>query len=136
MGVDQLVSSSVDRETDVDWSGSKNSLSNGNQATVGIGHLADQSTLEIEKAKLSKPDGQATSSSINLIIATLDNSGGFTSRTTIISGDGSTVFDDETGTPLASWQNTTGSGQTVAVLIDNGSGSSEDVYGEAKGAVT
>lgn len=127
-------SGSYDRQTDFDHSGSKNSLSNGDQAIVGITNLDSSETLEIRQAALLKPDGQASSSSVDLKIVTLDNAGGKTDQTTLVAGDGSTVSDDVEGSPVGSFS--PGSNDTtVAVLVDNQSGSAEDVYGEAKGEI-
>jgi len=82
---------------------------------------------------LMQPDGTASSTSVDLELVTLDNAGSFTSRSVLIAGDGSTVYDDQTGSPLGSYS--PGSTTTVAVLVDNQSGSAEGVYAEAKGEV-
>lgn len=124
-----------DRTADVDASGSRNGLAAGNQAVVVIDALADGETLEIVKGSLTSPVGAAVPTGVNLIIATLDGTGGFTSQTTLIAGDGATVFADETGNPLGSYTNASGASQTVAVLVDNTTTAAEDVYGAAKGEV-
>jgi hypothetical protein len=54
--------------------------------------------------------------------------------TTVLSGDGSTVYADERGEPHTSYTNSTGASQIVMVAIDNGdynsgSGSSEQAFG-------
>jgi hypothetical protein len=64
---------------------------------------------------------------------TLDGSGGGTDRETILNGDGSMRV-GLTQTPLASWENTTGTDVTVAVVLDNGhfaggTGSAEELFG-------
>ena len=122
-----------DQTVDFDHSGSKTSLSTGNQALVGVAEVDASETLEIYKAQLMKPDGTASSTSVDLELVTLDNAGSFTSRSVLIAGDGSTVYDDQTGSPLGSYS--PGSTTTVAVLVDNQSGSAEGVYAEAKGEV-
>lgn len=83
-------------------------------------HLANNETLYIDLATLIKTDGQPAPSELDMVIATLNNTGGATKQTTIVSGDGSTVYDKETGDPLASYQNTSGAGQSVMVGVDNG----------------
>lgn len=108
----------------------------GDAANIYTTHLADGETLEVTEAALLQSDGEASPSGLNLVIATLDNAGNGTLQTTIISGDGSTVHDDETGSPLASYANTSGGGQTVMIAMDNGhfgtgSGSSADMFARA-----
>lgn len=100
---------------------------------IAIDHLADQETLTVEKAVFLLADGQPSPSGLDLVILTLDNSGGSTQQTTILAGDDTSVFDDETGSPLSSYQNTSGSGQTVAIAVDNTTGSSKTVYVRVQG---
>lgn len=108
-------------------------VSDTNQGVLVIDHLADGETVEVYKAVLLNADGTAVATGVDLELVTLDNSGGFTSQTTLISGDGSTVFDDETGSPLGSYSNSSGGGQTIAVLVDNGSGSAVDIMAAVEG---
>jgi len=120
---------------DVIEQGESGTVAAGNSGVVARTHLADQETIEIQRAVLTLIDAQPAPTGLNLTIITENNSGGATAQTTILSGDGSTVYDKETGSPLASYQNTSGSGRTVAVVIDNGdfgggTGSSQDVYGD------
>jgi len=96
------------------------------------GRAADGETVEVDQATFVMSDGTAVPSGCDAIIATLDNAGGGTSRSTILSGDGSTIYDDETGNPLDSWTNDTGAAITVAIGVDNGhwnagSGADQDV---------
>jgi len=84
------------------------------------GNAADGETVHIDQATFVMSDGTAVPSGCDAIIATLDNAGGGTSQTTILSGDGSTIYDDEIGNPLASYTNTSGAAQTVAIGVDNG----------------
>jgi len=109
------------------------SVSDTNQGILVIDHLADGETVEVYKAVLTLADGQAAPSGLDLNLVTLDNAGAFTSRATLISGDGSTVFDDETGSPLASYTNSSGGGQTVGVLADNATGNTQDIMTVAVG---
>lgn len=109
----------------------------GEQGTLIFDSLADGETLEISKAIFTLDDGTAVPTGFNLIIATLDNAGGYTSRTTIYSGDGATVWDGDPansiGDPLASYTNSTGSRSTVAVLADNTTAGSLSVMAKATG---
>jgi len=109
----------------------------GEQGTLIFDSLADGETLNITKAIFTLDDGTPVPSSMNLIIASLDNSGNYTSQTTIYSGDGATVWDGDpansVGDPLASWTNGTGSRTTVAVLADNQTAGSLSIMAKATG---
>lgn len=107
--------------------------------TVYITQVPDTETLSVTRAGLVLDDGQAAPTDLDLAIVTMDNAGGLTKQTTVIDGDG-TVQANATGTPLASYENTSGGAQTVAVVVDNGqfnagSGSSQDVAVDVKGEV-
>jgi len=96
--------------------------------------VPDGQTLYVTQASHTVADGTAAPNGYDLVIATLDGSGGGTKRTDVLTGDGATISDDETGSPLASWTNNTGSEQTTAILMDNGqfsSGASDEVDGYA-----
>jgi hypothetical protein len=109
------------------------SVSAGNQGVLIVDHLSDQETADVYKSALVNADGSPVASGVDLELVTMDNAGSFTVRSTLISGDGSTVFDDETGSPLGSYTNTSGSGQTIAVLVDNGSSNAQDVVAAVEG---
>lgn len=103
----------------------------GQAVPIGTFGLADGETLAVTQAMLTK-DGFNTAcvSGVDLII----RAGGSATTTTILSGDGATLFDDETGSPLASYTNTTGAAETVMIALDNGqyntgSGSDVSAYG-------
>lgn len=109
----------------------------GSAGVVGKTHLNDGETLNILRAALLLADGQPAPSGVDLTIITEDNTGAATSRTIVLSGDGSTVYDKETGSPLASYTNSSGGGQTIAIVVDNGkfntgSGSSQDIFADFK----
>lgn len=111
-------------------------VDSGDAANIFTTDLNDGETLEITEAALLLSDGQPAPSGVDLTIATLDNAGGGTNRQSILQGDGTTVFDDEEGAPLASYTNTSGSNQTVMIAVDNGhfntgSGSAQDVHARA-----
>jgi hypothetical protein len=91
----------------------------GNVGVIWFTSLADQETAEVYQAGLLLDDLQPAPSGLDLVLYTGDNGGTAALQTTIISGDG-TVQDDVTGSPIASYQNTTGGAQTVAVGVDNG----------------
>lgn len=98
----------------------------GNSVVLVTAELADGETFYVTQGHLSQ-DGWNTpaASGVDLIVAA-DGSG---KQATVFSGDGST-FHEGNGEPLASYTNTTGSPQQVAVLIDNGefgTGAGEDV---------
>jgi len=110
-------------------------VANGEQGTLIFDHLETDETLEIYKGVFTLADGSPVPTDLNLIIATLDNSGGFTNWGTIFAGDGATIWDGDPsnsiGDPLASF--TASSATTVAVLANNQSGASEDIMAKVTG---
>jgi len=78
--------------------------------------LADGDTLNITQAHLSN-DGftTAVADGVNLSIVTETGN-----VETILSGDGSTLYADETGRPHTAYGNSTGSSEVVMVALDNG----------------
>jgi len=123
-----------DRTTDFDVAQGQDGLAAGDQLIVGETELADGATLELVTARLSGGAGQPPASSVTLDLVTFDGSGGYTSQTELFAGDGSTVF-DASGSPLASYSNSSGGAQQVGVLVDNGNSSAQDVYAAAKGVI-
>lgn len=109
------------------------SISSGNQGILIIDHLADGETATLYKAALTNADGTAAPTGCDLELVTMDNAGGFTSQDVVISGDGATVFDDETGNPLSTYTNTSGGGQTIAVIVDNQSGGAVTIMASCEG---
>lgn len=110
----------------------------GDAANLYVEEIADGARMEITTASLVNVDGTAVPSGCDLVIATLDNNGGGAVQTTILSGDGTTVYDEVNGSPYASYTNTSGSPQTIMVAVDNGqfnqgSGSQVEVHGNIKG---
>lgn len=125
-----------DQEFNTDESGS---VAAGNSGVAYVTQVADTATLEVIQAGLILADGQPAPTDLDLVIATLDNAGTATKQTTVIAGDG-TVQSDVTGAPVASYQNTSGGEQTVALLVDNGNfnagtGASQDIFTTAHGQV-
>jgi len=112
----------------------------GDFTVLFIGNVADGETVHIDQATFVMSDGTAIPSGCDAIIATLDNAGGGTSRVTVLSGDGATIYDDQTGNPLASWTNNTGAAITVAIGVDNGmwnagTGADQDVQLSVVGVI-
>jgi len=108
-------------------------VSDTNQGILVIDNLADGETVEVYKAALTLADGQAAPTNLNLELVTLDNAGNYTPQTTLITGDGSTVYDDETGDPLGTYTNGTGSAQSIGVVVDNGTGFAQDIMAVVEG---
>jgi hypothetical protein len=111
----------------------------GNIGIIWFTNIADQSTIEIYQAGLLLDTLEPAPSGLDLTIFTGDNAGNATTRQVVITGDGS-VKDDQTGDPLASWQNTTGAAITVALGVDNGNfntgtGSSQDIAATFAGQI-
>jgi hypothetical protein len=108
-------------------------VANGDQGILTVDELQDGESVSVFKAALTTDTIQAIPSGVDLELVTFDNAGSFTSRATLISGDGSTVYDRVTGNPLASYENTSGGEQSIGVIVDNGSGSSQDVVAKIEG---
>lgn len=94
-------------------------INSGKAATVTQTELADGERLRIYKAGFNRPGGQAAPSGLDLIVASFDSSGA-ARETTILSGDGATVYSKETGTPLVDYQNNSGETQHIEIMVDNG----------------
>lgn len=108
-------------------------VSAGDVSSFLITSLANGETLDIDLATFILSDGQAVPSNIDLVIAILDNTGSGTSQVTILNGNGSSVYDKQTGSPLATYTNDSGSSQTVMIGVDNGhwntgSGGNHDTF--------
>jgi len=93
-------------------------ISSGDAGIIYVDLLKENESLDIQQAYLVSADGSPAPSGLDLIIATLDNTGGGTKQVEIITGDGSLKIDETTG--LGEYTNTSGGPQTVGVLIDNG----------------
>lgn len=105
------------------------------QGILVVDNLADGETLRIQKAVLTTATVEAVPTGVDLELVTFDNAGGFTSQATLATGDGSTVYDRVTGSPLASYQNVSGSAQSVGVIVDNGSGGAVEVMADVRGDI-
>lgn len=92
--------------------------------------LKDGESLNLYQVTFTAPDGSPAPSGLYLVFITLDGSGGSTLQSNMISGDGTTLHVDKTGTPFFSYTNTSGSVQQVGYAVDNGqynSGAGQDV---------
>jgi len=126
----------VAEQFNTDETGTVNS---GNSGVVYSHQVPDGSAFEVYRAGLLLADGQPAPSDLDLALVTLDNAGAAAIETTIITGDG-TVQGSVTGSPLASYANTSGNEETVAVVVDNGNfnagtGSNQDIMADAQGEV-
>lgn len=82
--------------------------------------LDDGETLFVTQAHLSN-DGFTTPVVSGVDLSIVSETGNVT---TILSGDGSTLYADESGRPYESYTNTTGSSEVVVVVLDNGDNNS------------
>lgn len=100
--------------------------------------LRPNEILEINQAYLVDADGTPAPSDLNLVIATLDGTGGGALQTELLSGDGSTTFYDVEDP--GEYTNNTSNSQSVAILVNNGhfgtgTGSTETIAAGAVGTV-
>lgn len=105
----------------------------GDQGVLTVDSIADGAKVEVFKAALTSESITAIPSGVDLKLVSFDNAGGFTTRSTLLSGDGTTVHDRVTGNPLAVFENGTGSRVSVGVIVDNQSGSSQSVVAKIEG---
>jgi len=110
-------------------------IADGDDGILEVSSLPDGQTVAVYAATLVTAGVQAVPSGVNMSLVTFDNAGGKTVQSSLITGDGSTVFDLKTGMPLGSYTNTSGSPQSVGVVVPNGSGSSVDVLASIEGEV-
>lgn len=104
--------------------------------TVHIEGIDDGETAYIDKAVCTTGAGQPLPSGVDLVLVVFDNSGSYTVEDTLISGDGNTIHDGEVGSPLGSYENNTGSSETVGVVVENTNSSAVAVYSSISGKVT
>lgn len=119
-GTPESLSARIDHEWFRNHNGGK--IASGSIVPVGTFELSDTETISVSQATLTK-DGFTTVcvSGVDLrIVPDSASEGSTTGTTAVLSGDGTTLFNDETGSPLASYQNTSGAAQTVIVGLDNG----------------
>ncbi len=111
------------------------SIASSDYGILYVTELADSSSIDIQVAELTVGACEAAPSGIDMQIVTFDNAGSYTVQTTVLSGDDSTVYDRVTGSPLASYTNTSGSAQSVGVIVENTTASSYTVHSEAQGGI-
>lgn len=105
-------------------------IQNSDQGLVETEALSDGRTARVDSATLVKTANStvgAVPSNVTLELVTFEGTG-YTTRATLISGDGSTLHNTVSGDPLGGYENTSGGEQTVGVIIDNQSGDPFDVY--------
>lgn len=108
-------------------------ISPNNRGVVAIKRLANKEKVKINTASLIRPDGQAVPSDVDLVIATLNNTGKVLKRKTLLNGDGSTVYDYVNGSPYNEWINSTGGDVTLAILVENNTSSNQSIYASING---
>lgn len=105
----------------------------GNQGVLSISNIENGETLELEEAVMVLADGQPAPTGLDMNIVSMDNNGNYTVETVVLTGDGTAVYDYESGNPVASYTNSSGSAQTVAVVVDNQTGSDQIIMSQAYG---
>jgi len=113
---------------DRDWYEKQEGGSVASSGAVPIGtiELADGETLYVTQAMLTEDGFTTAAASGTGLYLVPDGS----ANQNILSGDGATLYPDESGTPLVSYTNSTGGPQVVAVMLDNGQ------YGSGTGETT
>jgi len=111
------------------------SIASGEVGIVSEDGLGDGEGIDIYKCGLTTTDGGAVASGVNMVVATLPGDGTYTQQGVLISGDGSTVFNEITGSPVVGYTNSSGSEQTVAVLVENKTGGPIDIFGYSNGVI-
>lgn len=106
----------------------------GEQGVLIVSSLEPGETVEVYRAMLTTDTVEAVATGVDLKLVTFDNSGGFSTVSTLITGDGATVYDDETGAPLASYENTGTAAESIGVLVDNTLTTSVDIVADVGGA--
>lgn len=109
------------------------SVSAGNQGILVVDNLAAGEKVEVYKAVLTTATVQAVPTSVDLKLVTFDNAGAFSTQATLITGDGSTVFDDQTGSPLGSYTNSGTTAESIGVLVDNQTTSAQEIMAAVEG---
>lgn len=102
----------------------------GESGVVYITEIAGDEKLDLNRIALVSGDGSAVPSGVDLIIVELDGTGGAQKLKSFLEGDGSSIFDDQVGTPIATYNPSTT--VNVAIVVDNGnfntgSGSAQEV---------
>jgi hypothetical protein len=105
------------------------------QGVLIVDELLDGETIRVQKAVYTTATVEAPPSGADLELVTFDNAGGFTARATVASGDGTTIYDSVTGSPITSYENTSGGAQSIGAIVDNGSGASIDIVAKVTGDI-
>ena len=103
------------------------------QGVLVVSSLEPGETAKVYRAVLTTDTVEAVSTGVDLELVTFDNAGGFTSRATLAAGDGATIHDDVTGSPVASYENTGTAAQSIGVIVDNTLTSAVDIVAITEG---
>jgi len=79
--------------------------------------LQDGETLSVTQATFVQPNGDPVIDNVDMAIADVTQN---SSVSTILAGNGTSVYSHEVGSPLSSYTNTSGSPSQVALIVDNG----------------
>jgi hypothetical protein len=110
-------------------------VKDGNSATLCADVLSNGETLSIVKATLARPDLQEFANGgggVDMQLVTFDGNGSYVVESPILLGSGAPHVGSTVGW---SYQNTTGSGQYVGVVVENTSGSDADVFASVEGSI-
>ncbi|AGM11227.1 baseplate protein [Haloarcula hispanica tailed virus 2] len=105
------------------------------QGILVVDSLSPGDTIRIQKAVLTTASVEAIPSGVDLKLVTFDNAGSFTNQSALITGDGATVYDRVTGSPLASYENTGTAAESVGVIVDNTTTTAHEVMADVRGDI-
>lgn len=105
------------------------------QGILVVDSLEPGETVRIQKVVFTTATVEAIPSGIDLELVTFDNAGGFTSQAVLASGDGATIYDSKTGSPIASYNNGGTSAQSIGVLVDNTTTTGQEVVADCRGDI-
>ncbi|AGC34505.1 T4 gp9/gp10-like baseplate protein [Haloarcula virus HVTV-2] len=129
------VTSGAGVASEEDFSGAETGqVAASSQGVLIVSSLEPDETVEVYRAVLTTDTVEAVATGVDLKLVTFDNAGGYTTQSTLITGDGATVFDDETGAPLASYTNAGTAAESIGVIVDNTLTSAVDIVSDVEGA--
>ena len=105
---------------DEDFSGAETGqVAASSQGVLVVSSVAPGEVAEVYRAVLTTDTVEAVASGVDLKLVTFDNAGGYSTQATLAAGDGATVYDDVTGSPIASYENTGTAAESIGVIVDN-----------------
>ena len=117
-----------------DFSGAETGqVSASSQGILIVSSLEPGESAAVYRAVLTTDTVEAVATGVDLKLVTFDNAGGFTTQSTIAAGDGSTIYDDVTGTPIANYENTGTAAESIGVIVDNTTTSAVDIVSDVEG---